>query len=143
VAKRKLSPTVTLNTLHLNLKHTKKNLWDEKKPLEYPKDNTKLNPVKHLLEFKTWWIKWKRVINKIVEWVAWWWANAKMDEESLFIMKQNVSISKDDITRRKTPFFNYVFIQLLFSYHLYLQTSLSTTKWFLQLKNDIVNEFPK
>ncbi len=58
-------------------------------------------------------------------------------------MKQNVSISKDDIARKKTPFFNYVFIQLLFSYHSYLQTSLSTTKWFLQLKNDVVNEFPK
>ncbi len=55
-----------------------------KKPLECPKDNTKLDPLRHLLEIKTWGIEWKRVNDKIVEWIAWRWANAKMDKESLF-----------------------------------------------------------
>jgi len=41
--------------------------------------------------------KWKKVINKIVEWVAWQLANVKMDKENLFIMRQNVNISKDDM----------------------------------------------
>ncbi len=32
-----------------------------KKPLKYPRDNTKLDPLMHLLEIKTWGIEWKRV----------------------------------------------------------------------------------
>ncbi len=41
-----------------------------KKLLEYPKDDTKLNPFWHLLEIKTWGTKWKRVIDKTNEWAA-------------------------------------------------------------------------
>jgi hypothetical protein len=43
----------------------------KKKPLEYPKDDTKLNPLWHLLQIRTWAIEWKRVIDKTNEWVAW------------------------------------------------------------------------
>jgi hypothetical protein len=42
-----------------------------KKPLEYPRNNTKLDPLRHLLKIRTWGRKWKRVINKIVEWATW------------------------------------------------------------------------
>jgi hypothetical protein len=55
-----------------------------KKPLEYPRDNTKLDPLKHLFEIKKWGTKWKRVIDKTKEWVAWRWAIAKMDKESFY-----------------------------------------------------------
>jgi len=41
-----------------------------KKPLEYPKDDTKLNPLWHLLKIRTWIIEWKRVIDKTNEWAA-------------------------------------------------------------------------
>jgi hypothetical protein len=34
-------------------------------------DDTKLDPFWHLLEIRRWGIKWRRVINKIDEWVAW------------------------------------------------------------------------
>jgi hypothetical protein len=39
----------------------------------------------------------KRVIDKTEEWVAWQWANVKMDKENLSIMKQFMNISKDDM----------------------------------------------
>jgi hypothetical protein len=35
-----------------------------KKSLEYPIDDTRLDPLRHLLEIKTWGTKWKRVIDK-------------------------------------------------------------------------------
>jgi hypothetical protein len=38
-----------------------------KKPLKYPRDDTKLDPLQHLLEIKTWGTKWKRVIDKTIE----------------------------------------------------------------------------
>ncbi len=41
-----------------------------KNSLEHPKDDTKLNPLQHLLEIKTWGKKWKRVIDKTNEWAA-------------------------------------------------------------------------
>jgi len=53
-----------------------------KKPLEYPSNNTKLDPLKYLLEIKTWGIEWKGVIDKTMEWAAWQWANAKIDKQS-------------------------------------------------------------
>ncbi len=52
-----------------------------KKPLEYPRDDTKLDPFQILLEIRTWGIEWKRVIDKANEWVAWQWANVKIDKE--------------------------------------------------------------
>ncbi len=36
-----------------------------------------------MLEIKTWGIKCKRVIEKTYEWVAWLWANAKIDKKVL------------------------------------------------------------
>jgi hypothetical protein len=42
-----------------------------KQPLEYPRDNTKLDPLRHLLKIRTWGTEWKRVIDKILEWAAW------------------------------------------------------------------------
>ncbi len=39
-----------------------------KKSLEYPRDNTMFDPFRHLLKIRTWGTKWKKVINKIVEW---------------------------------------------------------------------------
>jgi hypothetical protein len=50
-----------------------------------------------LLEIKTWGTKLKRVIDKIMEWVTQQWANVKMDQKNLSIMKQSVNISKDDM----------------------------------------------
>jgi hypothetical protein len=55
-----------------------------KKPFGYPRDNTKLDSLKHLLEIKTWVTKWKGVIDKTMEWVAWRWANGKFDKESFY-----------------------------------------------------------
>jgi hypothetical protein len=51
------------------------------------------------------------------------------------MVNQNLKKLKAKVTtRRKTPFFNYVF-----NCHLQLRTSLSIAKCFLQLKNEIVN----
>jgi hypothetical protein len=72
-------------------------LRDDKKPFEYPRDNTKLDLLKHLLKIKIWVTKWRGVIDKTMEWAAWQWANAKIDKKSLSIMRQNVNISKDDM----------------------------------------------
>jgi hypothetical protein len=47
------------------------------------KDDTKLDPIQHLLKIRTWGTKWKKVIDKIDEWASWQWANAKIDKESL------------------------------------------------------------
>jgi hypothetical protein len=52
-----------------------------KKPLEYPRDDTRLDPFQILLKIRTWGIEWKRVIDKANEWVAWQWANTKIDKE--------------------------------------------------------------
>jgi hypothetical protein len=77
MVKRKLSPIVTPNTLEYMIKYTlissilEKNCEMTKKPLEHPKDNTRLNPLLHLFEIKTWGIEWKRVIDKTMEWAAW------------------------------------------------------------------------
>jgi hypothetical protein len=65
--------------------------------LEYPRDDTKLDPFQHLLKIKTWRLEWKRIIDKTYEWVAWRWANTKIDKESLSLFKQIVHISKEDM----------------------------------------------
>jgi len=75
--KRNSIPNVTPNTLESMIEYTlMSNILNKiceitKKPLEYPRDDTKLQPLQYLLEIKTWGIKWKRVIDKIVEWLAW------------------------------------------------------------------------
>jgi hypothetical protein len=35
-----------------------------KKLFKYPRDNTRLDPLKHLLEIRTWGIEWNGVIDK-------------------------------------------------------------------------------
>jgi hypothetical protein len=65
--------------------------------LEYPKDDTRLNPLQHLLEIRTWGTKWKRVIDKTYEWAAWQWVNAKINKESLALLKQTIHISKENM----------------------------------------------
>ncbi len=67
------------------------------KPWEYSRDDTQLLPLQHLLEIKTWGTKWKIIIDKIDEWATWQWANAKIDKESLVLLKQTVNISKEDM----------------------------------------------
>lgn len=94
MAKRKLSPIFTPNSLDFMVEYMLVSSILEricdmtKEPLEYPRSNTRLDPLMHLLEIKTWGKKWKRVINKKEEWVAWWWLNVKMDKESFFIIRQ-------------------------------------------------------
>ncbi len=41
------------------------------KHLEFLKDPTLINPLKNFLEIRTWGTKWKRQIDKTIEWVAW------------------------------------------------------------------------
>ncbi len=131
MAKKKLATTITLNALEFIIEYMlissilKKIGEMTKKPLEYPRNNTKLDPLRHLLKIRTWGRKWKRVINKIVEWATWWWANLKMDKESLFIMKQSVNISKDNITKRKTPFSIVIYI---WKHHFQLQFLFCNSK---------------
>jgi hypothetical protein len=77
MAKRKLSPTVAPNTLETMIEYTLiSNILDKicempKKLLEYPKYDTKLDPLQHLFKIRTWGPKWKRVCDKIDKWVAW------------------------------------------------------------------------
>ncbi len=58
--RRKLTPNVTLNILESMIEYTlMSSILDRvhemtKKSLEYPKDHTRLNPLRHLLEIKTW-----------------------------------------------------------------------------------------
>jgi hypothetical protein len=60
MAKRKLSPTITPNTLESMIEYMLiSNILEKiyemiKKPLKYLKDNTKLNSLMHLLEIRTW-----------------------------------------------------------------------------------------
>jgi hypothetical protein len=76
MAKRKKSPIVTPNTLESIIEYMLFSSIIErfckmtKKPLEYPRDNTRLNPLKHLLKIKTWGT-WEKIIDKTVKWVAW------------------------------------------------------------------------
>ncbi len=58
------------------------------KPLEYPRDPTLLDPLENLLEIKTWGTKWKRKFDTTIEWAAWQWVNAKIDKESLELLKK-------------------------------------------------------
>jgi hypothetical protein len=68
-----------------------------KKLLEYPKYDTKINPFQHSFKIRIWGTKWKRVFDKIDEWAARRWANAKVNKENISIFKQIVNISKEDM----------------------------------------------
>ncbi len=67
------------------------------KPWECPRDDTQLLPLQHLLEIKTWGIEWKRAIDKTSEWVAWQWANAKINKKKSCITKTNYNILNEDM----------------------------------------------
>jgi hypothetical protein len=60
MAKRKLSPIVAPNTLESMIEYTlissilKRICEMTKQPLEYPRKNTRLDPLKHLFEIRTW-----------------------------------------------------------------------------------------
>jgi hypothetical protein len=101
--KKNLTPNVTPNILESMFEYKLiSSILDRicemtKKLLEYPRDDTRLNPLRYLLEIKTWGTKWKRVINKTNEWATLQWANAKIDKESLSLLKQITHISKEDI----------------------------------------------
>ncbi len=79
----------------------------QKKPLEYLKNDIRLNPLWHLLKIKTWGTKWKRAIDKIDKWVAWQWANAKVDKEIFAMFKQIVHISKENMEDYKLAMFTH------------------------------------
>jgi hypothetical protein len=70
MAKRKLSPIIKPNTLKSMIEYMLiSNILERickmtKKSLEYPRDNTKLDPLMHLFKIRTWGTKWKRVIDK-------------------------------------------------------------------------------
>ncbi len=57
---------VTLNTLETMIVYTLISIILDRicemttKPLEYPRDPTLLNPLKNLLEIRTWGTKWKK-----------------------------------------------------------------------------------
>ncbi len=61
----------------------------QKKSLEYPRNDTRLVPLQHLLENITWGTKWKRAIEKTNEWATWWRANAKIDKKKSCIIQIN------------------------------------------------------
>jgi hypothetical protein len=77
MAKRKLSTTITPNTLESMIEYMLISSILEricemtKKLLEYPRDNTKLDLLRYFLKIRTWGIEWKGVIDKTMEWVAW------------------------------------------------------------------------
>jgi hypothetical protein len=50
-------------------------MWNDNKPLEYPKDPTLIDPRKNLLEIKIWGIDWKRKF-----WQNIWMGNMAMGE---------------------------------------------------------------
>jgi hypothetical protein len=58
--KKKLSPTITPNTLETMIEYMLiSNILDRicemiEKPLEYPRNDTKLDPLQHFLKIRTW-----------------------------------------------------------------------------------------
>ncbi len=100
--KKKLKPVITPNTLESIIEYMlissilNRICEMTKKTMEYLRDETRLVPLWHLLKIRAWGTKWKRAIDKTNEWVAWWWANAKINKESLALLKQTTNISKED-----------------------------------------------
>jgi hypothetical protein len=103
MAKQKFTRIVTPNMLETMIEYTLiSNIVDRickmtTKPLEYSRDPTFLNPLKNLLQIRTWGTKWKMQIDKTIEWAGWRWANAKINKESLALLKENVNIPKEDM----------------------------------------------
>jgi hypothetical protein len=101
MAKQKFKGMITLNTLETMVEYTLiLGIFDRicemtTKSLEYLRDSTLLNPLKNLLQIRTWGIEWKRQIDKTIEWVAWQWVNVKIDKESIALLKKIVNILKE------------------------------------------------
>jgi hypothetical protein len=70
MARGKLTPIVTPNTLESMIEYMlissilNRILEMKRKPLEYPREDTRLVPLWHLLEIKTWGTKWKGQLKK-------------------------------------------------------------------------------
>jgi hypothetical protein len=108
-----------------------------KKPLEYPRNDTRLNPLWHLLKIKTWGTKWKRAINKIDEWTTWQWANAKIDKETLALLKQTLHISKENMEDYYLAMFTHAMD--FFKEHSSLKKSIPK-HFFTSLLSDLLTE---
>jgi hypothetical protein len=72
-------------------------MQNDNKTFRISKRSTLLDPLKNLLEIRTWGTKWRRKIDKTIEWVAWQWVNAKIDKESLGLFKETINILKEDM----------------------------------------------
>jgi hypothetical protein len=72
-------------------------MWNDNNTFGIYKKSNFVRPLKNLLEIRTWGTKWKRKIHKTIEWAAWWWANAKIDKESLVLFKETINILKEDM----------------------------------------------
>jgi len=91
MVRSKLSPIVTSNTLEFVIEYMlissilNRICEMTTKPWQYPRDDTWLVPLWHLLKIRTWGIEWKKAIDKTNEWVAWWWqwASAKINQKKI------------------------------------------------------------
>jgi len=113
MARGKLPPIFTPNTLESMIEYTLiSNLLDSicettTKPWECQKDDNWLFPFQHLFKIRTCGIEWKRSIDKKNEWATWRWTNAKIDKESLIILKQIVKLPKEDMENYHQAMFTY------------------------------------
>jgi hypothetical protein len=90
-----------------------------------------------LFKIKTWGTKWKKVIDKIDEWVAWRWANAKIDKESFTLFKQIVHITKEDMEDYNLVMFTHAMD--FFKKHTDLKSILE--HFFTSLLNDLSTKY--
>ncbi len=143
VGRRKLTPNVTPNTLESMIEYTLiSSILDRiykmtKKLLEYLRNDTRLDYLWHLFKIKTWGTKWKKVIDKIDEWAAWRWANAKIDKESFTLFKQIVHITKEDMEDYNLVMFTHAMD--FFKKHTDLKSILE--HFFTSLLNDLSTKY--
>ncbi len=106
MAKRKLSPTIRPNTLESMIEYIlvssifKKIYEMTKKPSKYPRDNTKFPHA----------FAWNQHMGNIMEennWQNGGMGGIVMDKENIFIMKQSVNISKDDMEEYNLVMFTH------------------------------------
>jgi len=77
MVKKKIIAMVTPNTLETMIEYTLISIildiiWKMiKTSLKFPRNPALLNPLKQLLEIRTWGSEWKKQIDKTNEWVAW------------------------------------------------------------------------
>jgi hypothetical protein len=80
----------------------------------------------------------KRVIDKTYEWAAWWCANAKIDKESLSLLKQIVHISKEDMKYYNLAMFTHAMD--FFKERVNLNKSIPE-HFFISLLNDLSTKY--